>query len=67
MEPDCLTEIGHTMDLVAQHDVKLIVRVIPDPTKDIGLNILTVFHYPRHPRVITCQNLAEALRQLSLW
>lgn len=67
MDPACVTEIGRTMDLVDQHGVSLIVRVIPDPTKDIGLNILTIFHYPHQPRVITCQNLAEALRQLSLW
>ena len=67
MDPDCMTEIGRTMDLINQHGVNLIVRVIPDPTKDIGLNILTVFHYPHQPRVITCQNLAAALRQLSLW
>jgi hypothetical protein len=67
MNPECLTEIGHTMDLIDQKGVSLIVRVIPDPAKDIGLNILTVFHYPHQPRVITCQNLAEALQQLSVW
>ena len=67
MDPDCATELGRAMDLIAQHGVGLIVRVIPDPAKDIGLNILAIFHYPHHPRTITCQNLAEALRQLSLW
>ena len=67
MEPDGLNEIGRSMDLINQHGVGLIVRVIPDSSKDIGLNILTVFHYVHHPRVITCQNLAEALKQLALW
>ena len=67
MNPECLTEIGRTMDLIDQKGVRLIVRVIPDPTKDIGLNILTVFHYPHQPRVITCQNLVEALQQLAVW
>jgi anti-anti-sigma regulatory factor len=66
MDPACMTELGRTMDLLDQHGVSLIIRVIPDSSKDIGLNILTIFHYARHPRVITCQNLAKALRQLSL-
>jgi len=65
MDPECAPELGRAMDLLAQHGVSLIVRVMPDPTKDIGLNILTIFHYPRHPRVITCENLAAALRKLN--
>jgi hypothetical protein len=67
MDLECGTEIGRTMDLIAQHGVGLIVRVIPDPAKDIGLNILTIFHYPHQPRIISCQNLAQALQRLSLY
>ena len=67
MDPECMTELGRAMELIDKHGVNLIVRVIPDPAKDIGLNILSIFHYPRHPRSITCQNLADALRQLAFW
>ena len=67
MDPECLTEMGRAMDAIDQRGVSLIVRVIPDTSKDIGFNILTVFHYPHHPRVITCQNLAAALKELALW
>jgi len=67
MDLACAAEIGRTMDLFNKHGVELIVRVIPDPAKDIGFNILGAFHYPQQPRTITRQNLAEALRQLSLW
>jgi len=67
MDPDCLPDLGRAMELFDQRGVSLIVRVIPDASKNIGLNILTLFHYPHHPRVITCQNLAEALRQLAVW
>jgi hypothetical protein len=67
MDPDGVNEIGATMDMINRAGVKLIVRVIPDSSKDMGLNILTVFHYPHRPRVITCRTLAEALHQLSLW
>ena len=67
MEPECMTEIGRSMDMINKHGVGLIIRVIPDASKDIGLNILTAFHYSHPPRVITCQSLAAALHQLSLW
>jgi len=67
MDAECVTEIGRAMELIGQHGVSLIVRVIPDPAKDMGLNILAIFHYPHHPRTITCQSLAEGLRELSLW
>lgn len=66
MDPECATEIGRAMELIDQSGVGLIVRVIPDPAKDIGMNILTVFHYPHHPRIITCKTMAEALRKLAL-
>lgn len=66
MDLECTTELGRTMDLFAKAGVGMIVRVVPDPTKDIGLNILTVFHYPHHPRIVTCENLAQALRALAI-
>lgn len=59
-------EIGRLMELIDQGGVGHVVRVIPDPDKDIGMNILTIFHYPHHPRVVTCKNLAEAMRELGL-
>ena len=54
------------MDLIGHAGVGLVVRVIPDASKDIGMNILTVFHYPHRPRVVTCQNLTDAARALGL-
>jgi hypothetical protein len=61
---DCEFEIGHIMDLIGKAGVGLVVRVIPDPSKDIGLNILTIFHYPRDLRVVTCENLTDAVKAL---
>lgn len=66
MELDCAPELGRMMDLIGQAGVGLVVRVIPDSRKDIGLNILTVFHYRHRPRVVTCKNMAEAARALGL-
>jgi hypothetical protein len=66
MELACLTEIGRGMEMVDQSGVGLVVRVIPDPSKDIGLNILTAFHYAHPPRLVTCKNMTEAARALAL-
>ena len=66
MKLDCEPELGRTMELIGKAGVELVVRVIPDPRKDIGMNILTVFHYPHRPRVVTCENLIEAAKALGL-
>ena len=54
------------MKLIDQSGVDMVVRVIPDPKKDIGLNILTIFHYRKHPRIVTCEKMRQAAEVLSL-
>ena len=66
MDLDCVPELGKGMEMVDQKGVGLVVRVIPDPGKDIGLNILTAFHYVRRPRVVNCKTMIEAAKVLSL-
>ena len=61
---ECRTEIGRNMDLVSHAGVSRVVYIIPDPTKDIGLNILAFFHYPNHPQIINCKNLIEGVEKL---
>jgi hypothetical protein len=63
---DCVPELGGMMDLIGAAGVGLVVRVIPDPGKDIGMNILTIFHYPHRPKIVTCENLSQATRALAL-
>ena len=41
MGQDCVPEISAGMELIDAHAPARLVRVIPDPSKDIGLNILT--------------------------
>ena len=64
MDPAGASYIAAIMDLLAAKQVGFIVRVIPDPRKDIGLNILTYFHYGPEVRVETYERLADALQRL---
>jgi len=52
------------MDVLSAAGVGRVVRVIPDPTKDMGLNILAVFHYRNKPEIITCAGLLEGIEKL---
>ena len=64
MEPAAATHIAEIMDALAEKDVAAVVRVIPDPHKDIGLNILSQFHYGPQIKLVTFESLAEALSAL---
>jgi hypothetical protein len=62
MELDCVPDITRLMDACNAAGIGTVVRIIPDPRKDIGLNILSIIHYRRGVHMITCQNSAEAER-----
>jgi anti-anti-sigma regulatory factor len=66
MDTNCAAEIGKVMELCEQKGVGLVIRIIPDSSKDIGLNILTLFHYRLRPRIMTCNSIAEAEEALQL-
>ena len=53
------------VDLCNKQGIEMVVRVIPDPQKDIGLNILSLFHYRRRVRIVTCATLEEAMKALA--
>jgi small-conductance mechanosensitive channel len=56
--------IAEIMDALAAKKVSAVVRVVPDPHKDIGLNILSQFHYGPEIRVMTFESLADAVQSL---
>jgi len=66
MDTDCVAEIGKIMDLLDQRGLEQVVRVIPDPAKDIGFNILARFHYHHNPRMNNCETMLEAAKLLGL-
>jgi hypothetical protein len=57
--------IGTIMDLCLTKQVEHVVRVIPNPHKDIGLNIMSHFHYGSKIRVTICESLKDAMRRLA--
>jgi len=65
MDLDCVPSIERLMDLCDKKGVEMVVRVIPDPHKDIGMNIMSLFHYQRRVRIVTCKTLAEAMKVLA--
>jgi hypothetical protein len=64
MDPAGAPYIGTIMDLCLAKRVERVVRVIPDPQKDIGFNIMSYFHYGSSVRVVTCENLSQAIHAL---
>jgi hypothetical protein len=57
--------IGSIMDVCVIKQVEHVVRVIPNPHKDIGLNIMSYLRYGSKVRVTVCENRAEAMRLLA--
>ena len=64
MEPAAAPHLAEIMATVAEKDVAAVIRVVPDPHKDIGLNILSQFHYGPQIKLATFESLAEALSAL---
>lgn len=60
MAPQSVPQVQRMMDACNRQGVGLVVRVIPDPHKDIGLNIMSLFHYGRGVRIVTCETLEAA-------
>jgi hypothetical protein len=52
------------MDLCRDHGIALIVRRLPDHTRDIGINILSMVHYRGKVRTVTVDTVEEAERAL---
>jgi len=64
MDVGCMPYIIRRMEFARSRGIARVVRIIPDRSKDIGFNIMSLFHYPRGVQVLTCTNQAEADRAL---
>jgi len=60
MDLSCSPCLAAIMERCNAAGVAEVLRIIPDPTRDIGLQILSFFHYSSDVYVHTCASLAEA-------
>jgi anti-anti-sigma regulatory factor len=60
MDVACAPHIEKAMDACNENGIATVVRVIPDPARDIGMQIMSLFHYGGNVRIVTCQTLDEA-------
>jgi len=64
MDIACAPALGGIMDLCSANEMATVVRVIPDPTKDIGFDLISKFHHRSPIKTQTYENLAEAIADL---
>ena len=65
MDSAAARHIAEIMDALAEKQVASVTRVIPDPHKDIGLNILSQFHYGPDVTITTFETLADAVQSIA--
>jgi hypothetical protein len=65
MDLDCVSPLTQLMDRFRASGIRTVVRIVPEPDKDIGFKILSIIHYRRGVRIVTCETQAEAERALS--
>jgi anti-anti-sigma regulatory factor len=65
MDSAAAPHVAEIMDALAEKGVASVTRVMPDPRKDIGLNILSQFHYGPEIQIATFETLADALQSMA--
>ena len=64
MDSAAAPHVAEIMDALAEKEVTSVTRVMPDPHKDIGLNILSLFHYGPDVNITTFETLADAVQSI---
>ena len=64
VSPEIRGAIKRLMDFLNGQGVTEILRVIPDPDQDIGLNIMSLFHCSKDVKFLTLQSREEAQARL---
>jgi hypothetical protein len=65
MDLACAPDIEIVMDLLDCARIAKVVRVIAHPHQDIGLSIMSLFHYRRGIAIVTCQTVEDGLAALA--
>jgi hypothetical protein len=64
MDAACAPHIREIMDYCNAHGIAAVVRVIPDPHLDIGMQIMSHFHYSGSVQIATTATVEEAMKVL---
>ena len=65
MDSGAARHLAEIMDVLTEKGVGSVTRVVSDPHKDIGLNILSQFHYRPDLTITTFDTLADAVRSIA--
>ena len=65
MDSAAAPHVAEIMETLTEKGVASVTRVMPDPHKDIGLNIMSRFHYGPEIQIATFETLADALQSLT--
>ena len=65
MDSAAAPHLARIMETLTEKGVASVARVMPDPHKDIGLNILSQFHYAPEIQITTFATLADALQKIA--
>ena len=65
MDLDCVPHLARFMDQCRAAGVARVIRVIPNPEKDIGFKLLSLTHYRGKVPIVICESRAEADHELA--
>lgn len=65
MDLDCVSHLTRLMDVCLAAGVAKVIRIIPDPAKDIGLNLLSQVHYRGRVPTAIFDSRADADKELA--
>jgi len=65
MDYACASLVDQAMDLINAAGVAVVVRIVPDPKKDIGFRVMSMFHYGPGVGIVTVETMEEAMRALA--
>jgi hypothetical protein len=65
MDANCSIDLGEMMSLCNAKGISSVMRVVPDPKKDIGFTLMEPFHYGKQVEVMTYETLADAIQSLA--
>ena len=60
LDPKSVKAVKKSMDFFNSKGVTEVIRVVPDPSNDIGFNILSLFHYSKDVKFETVSSRQEA-------